>query len=58
MQHTLMESIHFMKKGENMSRQQFDSDSLVLTNETFDFQKANEDIVVEDHFDECDFIRD
>jgi len=42
----------FDAKGSN----EFNSDSLVLTNETFDFQMADEDLAVEDNFDECDFI--
>ena len=42
----------FDAKGSN---DEFNSDSLVLTNETFDFQMADEDLTVEDHFDVCDF---
>ena len=45
----------FDAKGSN---DDFNSDALVLTNETFDFQMADEDLAVEDHFDECDFSRD
>jgi len=33
-------------------------DSLVLTNETFDFQMTDGDLGLEDHIDECDFIGD
>jgi len=38
------------------SKDEFNADSLVLTNETFDFQVTDRDFDLEDHIDECDFI--
>ena len=40
------------------SNDEFNSNSLVHTNKTFDYQMADEDLDIEDHFDERDFIRD
>ena len=50
----LMEIITLMQKEATMTN----SDALVLTNETIDFQMTDEDLAVEDHFDECDFNQD